>query len=60
MIVTTFLTKREYTELLGLTASARADRESLATCDRARLVTLTEKASQCDLDDVNEALDNND
>ena len=54
--MTAFLTKHEYTELLGLTASARADRESLTTHDRARLVTLTEKASTSDMDDINAAL----
>jgi hypothetical protein len=59
-IMTTFLTKHEYTELLGLTASAIEDRAALTTHDRARLVTLTEKASESDMDDINEALDDND
>ena len=57
--MTSFLTMAELRELIGLTASAKLDAAALCAHERSRLVALTEKASDYDLDEVNEALDQN-
>ena len=60
MTATVFLTPQEFRRFVGLLETARQDRVVLTSSENAELVRLSEKASDFEHRDAEEALDVND